>query len=116
MDIKEFFAAVGGDYENTLMRIPSEKTLIKFLLKFAEEPSYTQLKTAFETGDVASAFRAAHTLKGTAATLGLGDLTAAASELTEKLRNATELPCVSEVEPLDIAYAQTVKAIGLLAE
>lgn len=111
MDIKHFFTAVGGSYEQTLSRLPSEKMILKFVLKFLDDPSYSQLKQALESEDIATAFRAAHTLKGTASTLGLGDLTVAASALTEQLRNATSLPPANAVDEVDKAYALTIESI-----
>lgn len=114
MDLKEFFTAVGGSYEQTLSRLPSENMIRKFVGKFLADPSYTQLKQALESGDLTTAFRAAHTLKGTASTLGFGELTFAASALTEQLRNATSLPAQSFVTDLDKAYQLTIDNIKLL--
>lgn len=114
MDLKEFYIKTGGDYENAVQRLSSEKLLIKYICKFADEPSYNALKAAFSSGDVSAAFRAAHTIKGTALSLGLGYLTDAASALTEALRNASVLPSEELLEIVDKAYKITIENIALL--
>lgn len=85
----------------------------KFVLKFKHDPSYDNLKRAVAENNVQDAFMAAHTIKGTAANLGLDFLAQKASELTEELRNATSLPSHEFIEALDKAYELT---IGKIAE
>lgn len=114
MDLRSFYNAVGGDLEQTLSRLPSEKMIFKFVLKFPDDPSHAQLTQALESGDIPTAFRAAHTLKGTSSTLGFGELTAAASALTEQLRNATALPQQSFVAAVNDAYRLTIENIQAL--
>lgn len=114
MDLRQFFKEVGGDYENVLQRLSSEQILLKYIRKFADEPSCSNLKAAAARGDVEAAFRAAHTLKGTAATLGFGELTRAASELTELLRGASSLPETTCFEAVYAAHLRTLEAISSL--
>lgn len=114
MDLKAFYELVGGDYAQMLSRLPSEAMIRRFLGKFLSDPSYDALGAALAVGDVATAFRAAHTLKGTSATLGLDRLAAAASTLTEALRNASSLPPEPLVEAVNAEYAACIAAIGRL--
>lgn len=114
MNVKEFFTAVGGNYENAVVRLQSEKTLTKFILKFKTEPSYAQLNEAIELGDVKNAFLAAHTLKGIAATLGFEKLAKASSNLTEELRNATVLPSEDLINAVNNAYNEVIFNTNLL--
>lgn len=116
MELREFFVRVGGDYEQVILRLPTADMVKRFVLKFAKDPSYADLKNALETADLATAFRAAHTLKGTAANLGLDALGAAASALTEQLRNAAELPAAEYVAAVDEAYAVVIRSISELEE
>ena len=37
MTLKEFYAAVGGDYDATLNRIPKESMVLRFVKKYADE-------------------------------------------------------------------------------
>lgn len=116
MELKEFFAEVGGDYEKVLHRIPSAEMVKRFVYKFAKDPSYAELQKALEREEIAEAFRMAHTLKGTAANLGLDGLAAAASELTEELRGASQLPAKETIEAVDEMYRKTMEKISLLSE
>lgn len=66
MTLQEFYARVGGDYNATLSRLPSEALVKKFILKYPGDPSFAQLKDALAAQDWELAFRASHTLKGVA--------------------------------------------------
>lgn len=114
MNIEDFFAQVGGDYDSVMSRLSSDALIIKFVRKFTNDPSYVSIKKAFEENDVKAAFLAAHTLKGTAANLGLDTLANAASELTEALRNAVRLPGTECLKPLEDAYNLTIEKISEL--
>lgn len=114
MELNDFFASVGGDYSQVLARLPGENMIRRFLGKFLRDPSHADLHAALEREDIESAFRAAHTLKGTAANLGLDGLAAAASELTEALRGADTLPPRHLVDACDAAYRATVDQIARL--
>ncbi len=115
MNLTEFYKEVGGNYEEVLGRLPSADMVNRFVHKFVNDPSYGDLKKALADADFQTAFRAAHSIKGTAATLGLDALASAASELTEALRHTAEMPPSSLVDNLDIAYEITVKKIGLIS-
>ena len=74
MTLQEFYARVGGDYNATLSRLPSEALVKKFILKYPGDPSFAQLKDALAAQDWELAFRASHTLKGVAQNLGVDRL------------------------------------------
>lgn len=74
MTLQEFYARVGGDYNATLSRLPSEALVKKFILKYPGDPSFAQLKDALAAQDWELAFRASHTLKGVAQNLGMDRL------------------------------------------
>lgn len=112
MELKDFFKEVGGDYEKVLLRLPDQNMVKKFVCKFVDDASYTELKNALERKDVPSAFRAAHTLKGIAANLGLDALAKAASELTEQLRGMNDMPAEGYVEAVDRTYRLTIEKIA----
>ena len=46
MTLKEFYAAVGGDYDATLNRIPKESMVLRFAKKYADDKTYLQLTEA----------------------------------------------------------------------
>lgn len=86
MTIEECYERMGGDYDQVLKRLPSAGLVKKFITKFLDDGSFAELNSAMEQGDRELAFRAAHTLKGVSANLGLERLRRSASELTELLR------------------------------
>lgn len=84
--IQQLCEAVGGDYKELMQRLVSEDFVARFAVKFLSDDTYNQLKHALAAKDAESAFRAAHTLKGVAQSLGFGNLGRSASVLTEVLR------------------------------
>lgn len=113
MTLAKFFEAVGGSYEETAERLMTPERIKKFLLMFLQDTSYDELCAAMQSGDYDAAFRAAHTLKGVCANLGLEDLRKSSSDITELLRGGSEngasalLPKVTEdYERVKSAVAQ----------
>lgn len=86
MTLSEFYSSLGESLDAVLERLRMESRVAKYLGLFLNDPSFSELKTAFANNDAKMAFRAAHTLKGVAANLGLNKLSASSSELTEDLR------------------------------
>ena len=43
MTLQEFYTRIGGNYDDTLRRIPSEALVRKFVLKYPNDPSFGQL-------------------------------------------------------------------------
>ena len=96
MTLQEFYAVVGGDYQDALGRMMGESMLRKFILKFPNDPSFSTLTQAIATGSQEEAFRAVHTIKGLCLNLGFGKLLQSSQILTDALRsefphNADEL-------------------------
>ncbi len=91
MDLREFFLLVGGDYDEITARLLSERIILKYVLRFKDDTSLEELRTAFEQKNTEVAFRIAHTLKGVCSTLGLGNLYKYSYELTEVLRNQNNI-------------------------
>lgn len=114
MTLQEFYAAVGGNYDEAISRLMGEALLRRFVLKFLNDPSFAALKQAVENGDREEAFRAAHTIKGLCLNLSFGKLLQSSETLTESLRN--EMPAnVQELfAQVSEDYALTVDAIGKL--
>ncbi len=48
MTMREWYEAIGGNYEDVLGRLHSEALIRRFTLKFLEDQSYIQLKQALE--------------------------------------------------------------------
>ena len=90
MTIQECYQKLGGEFAQVEKRLPSVGLVRKFIVKFLDDDSYSNLCLAMQNGQWEEAFRAAHTLKGVSANLGFSRLLASAGELTELLRAETE--------------------------
>lgn len=87
MTLKECYAALGGDYDEVMGRLRSERLVQKFVLKFLDDGSYDLLCRSLEAGNRTEAFRAAHTIKGVCGNLAFTELLASSERLTEALRD-----------------------------
>lgn len=58
MDLKEFYAQIGGSFDAVLSRLCSESFVRKFVLRYKTDPTFEQLKAAVAVKDWESAFRA----------------------------------------------------------
>lgn len=118
MTLKECYAALGGDYEEAMGRLRSERLVQKFVLKFLDDGSYDLLCASLEAGDRGEAFRAAHTIKGVCANLAFNTLLESSEQLTEALREGhPPRPDEGELaERVKEDYARTVQAIRAFRE
>ena len=97
MNLEKLYQEMGGDMADAVRRLGSASAVERFLRMFAGDDTFAMLQAAMSAGDVRRAFRAAHTLKGLAANLGLVQLWQAASALTEALRGSDTLPADPEL-------------------
>ena len=86
MTLRECYAALGGDYDDALGRLRSERLVNKFVLRFLDDKSCDLLCASMEAKNYEEAFRAAHTIKGICANLSFTVLGKSSSELSEALR------------------------------
>ena len=111
MTLEEMYLKLGGDYGDVRLRIPSEALIRRFAVKFLSDTTFADLVEAVEAQDWEKAFRAAHTMKGVALTLGFGTLCRTASDLTEALRSREPLKDTALLEAVKTAYAEAIDAI-----
>ncbi len=114
MDLKEFYTAVGGNYQNVMARLPSEQLVRKFLFKFMEDGSYTLLVNSIKAGDYETAFRAAHTLKGVCQNLGIDRLLQSSSAITEALRHGETASYEDLLEKVTKDYTEAIQSLKQL--
>lgn len=86
MTIQECYQQFGGNFDEVIKRLPSEALIEKFIAKFLDDSSFSDLHAAMEEGSCEKAFRAVHTLKGVCSNLSMNRLFLSASKLTELLR------------------------------
>ena len=117
MTVQRFYALLGADYAEAIRRIGNDDRIRKYLGILQRDDSMDVLQRAFEN-DADTAFRAAHTIKGSALNLGLTCLTDCSSRLTEALRPKTIDGAVAPLaEETARAYRETMARIGdLLAQ
>ena len=81
MTLQECYEALGGNYQEVSSRLPSEKFIQKFVLKFLDDQSYQLLEDSWQSGNDEEAFRAAHTIKGMCQNLSFTTLQESSSQL-----------------------------------
>ena len=111
MTLKDCYDALGGDYAEVTGRIPSERIIQKFVLKFLDDGSYQLLLDSLAAGNGEEAFRAAHTIKGMCQNLGFARLSASSTALTEKLRGGLDGDYGPLLEQVKQDYANATEAI-----
>ena len=116
MTLKECYAAMGGNYDEVIGRLRSEKLVQKFVLKFLNDGSYDLLCASMEAKDYGEAFRAAHTIKGVCQNLSFTVLGKSSSALSEALRGGYTPEADGLAEQVKAEYRQTVEAIRAYQE
>ena len=114
MELKEFYQAIGSDFDEIFKRFGNEQLILKFVKSFEKDKSFSELCEGFEEKDIEKAFRAAHTLKGVAQNLDFGDLGRSAAALTEALRGTKPLEDYSLYESVVQAQTALTNAISAL--
>lgn len=114
MNLREFYDAVFGSYQEAIDRFQSEALVTRFVLKFLEDPSFGELESALAAGSTKDAFRAAHTLKGVAMNLSLTKLGEVSSAMTELLRAERLGEAQDYLPQVKAAYDVTVEALKKL--
>ena len=111
MTLDQFYRTVGGTAAETAPRLGGADATRRFLRLFSLDDSFPQLSEALGRGDVQTAFRAAHTLKGVAANLGLERLRALASDMTECLRRGELSGAQARLAETETAYRRVLAAL-----
>ncbi|WP_369298387.1 Hpt domain-containing protein [uncultured Neglectibacter sp.] len=112
MELKECYAAFGGNFDEVVGRLPSESLVERFLLKFPADGSFQGLCEAWQDQDAETAFRMAHTLKGVCQNLGITPLGEVSAALCDLLRGGSIPPEAGEMlEKVKKEYGNTLQAI-----
>lgn len=120
MSLEECYEVCGGDLAAVRARLLDDGRIVKYLGFFLQDDTYELLGTSMAQQDWQTAFRAAHTLKGTSMELGLLPLHGAAFALCEALRpddegNPKNLAAADGLkQQVDDAYVMTQAGIALL--
>lgn len=116
MTLQECYAALGGNYDDVLARLRTERLVQKFVIKFLDDHSFETLVRSLETGETEEAFRAAHTIKGMCQNLSFDRLSASSAQITELLRGEADLEAARALLPrVQEDYQCTAEAIRAFA-
>ena len=114
MNLTECYNAIGGNYEDVLRRLTSERLVRKFAVKFLDDKSYELLESSLNENNIEEAFRAAHTIKGVCSNLSFSKLLHSSEDITEALR-AGDLEKAKQLFPaVTENYQLTVNSIKAL--
>ena len=114
MTIQECYRQLGGDFAQAERRLSNEQMVKRFIAKFLDDGSFSELCIAMEEGERDKAFRAAHTLKGVSGSLSFDRLFSSVSQFTELLRpEAESIPAEADLlfEEVKKDYELTVHFI-----
>ncbi len=111
MTMQECYRAIGADYDDVLGRLRSERLIQKFVLKFLDDGSFDLLCASMDSGDLDTAFRASHTIKGVCSNLGFTRLGKSSHDLTEALRARNAEEAAGLLGQVKADYEATVSAI-----
>lgn len=112
MTLQECYGALGGNFDDVIGRLRSERLVQKFVLKFVDDGSYTLLLDSLRDKNAQEAFRAAHTIKGMCQNLGFTRLQDSSTELTECLRGGNLDFDPALLDRVKEDYAATIAAIN----
>ncbi len=114
-DNKAALTAAGIDVDSVMQRfMGSERLTEKFMKRFADDMTFSQLEKAVAAGDSEEAFRAAHTLKGVAGNLGMTELFDRTSEMTERFRAHDMTGAAEDLAALRTVYERILQAVSAL--
>ena len=111
MSLRTCYAELGGSLDSVLGRLPSERLVQKFVLKFLNEGSFCEMAAAVQAKDGEATFRAAHTMKGVCLNLSFDRLYASSNQLCEAVRHGWTDEAAELFEIVVADYQQTVEAI-----
>lgn len=112
MNLEKLYQEMGGDMADAVRRWAARPRWSPFPADVRRRRHLRHAQAAMSAGDVQRAFRAAHTLKGLAANLGLVQLGQAASALTEALRGSDMQRASALYPETAAAYREACAAIG----
>lgn len=118
MTLTEFYRSLGGNYNDVLSRLPSEKLILKYIFRFPSDKTLTSYLSAVSAENWPEAFRSVHTLKGLYLNLGFAKPLKNTIAVTEMLRNGDaptdETEFHMRTEQLKAEYDHLISLISVL--
>ena len=104
MDVKQFYFAVEGNYQEALSRLMNDAFIARMLGKFHDNNSYNDIISSYENNDFPALFSAVHAFKGVAGNLSLTSLFDLSCDITEKTRSLEPVNIDNEINLLKQKY------------
>ena len=114
MTLQELYKKTGGELDEVLRRLMSERLILKYVKKFPEDPHFSQLSQAVAQQDHETAYRAVHTLKGLCLSLGFLKLSKPVIALTTELREGNTGHLQAYFAEIAAAYEELLTWIAQL--
>lgn len=86
MEIREFYEAIGGNYNDVFSRLMKDERILKYLGKFLEDNNLELMDKNLAENNYEEAFKNVHTLKGIVLNLGLEPISKTSKILCEEIR------------------------------
>ena len=115
MEIKDFFAQIGGDYEEALMRLMNDALITRMLKKFAATYDIKGIVDAYNNKRTKEVFEKVHSLKGVSGNLSLSNIYKITEIICDKTRNLSDEDYVlldEEIKKLENEFNKTVLLIN----
>lgn len=103
----------GVDTEAALRRLGGNSMLYeKILIKFLDDQSFSEIGPALSQNDFETALKAAHTLKGVSANLGMDRLAEACAQVVNQIRAKKPEEAKTAYPELEEAYYAVCEALA----
>ncbi len=117
MTLQELYQSINGNYEQALRVLRVEKLMDKHIRKLTKNGVVDALLAAGEGMDPTALFETAHAAKGVCSNLGLTELAAAASEISEEFRpgnprRMTDAEVQEKLRAVAALYQKTAEGIA----
>ncbi len=121
MTIRELYDTIGGNYDQAVRVMKSDRLIDKYIRKLKSSNVGEMLEKAGASMDATALFESAHAMKGVCANLGLDSLAGAADEITEEFRpgNPRKLSddeVRAKLQAIAQRYADTAQSISRYEE
>ncbi len=112
VEIKQIFKENGIDVYESIDRLMGMEDLYdSLILEFLEDENFDTMKRYLEEGDAASAFNAAHALKGVAGNLGMVKFYHKFHPVVEMLRRGELDEASKEIKGIELEYRNIKRLI-----
>lgn len=114
MTIQEFYKKIEGDYEDVLLRLPTEQLVTKFVNRFLTDSTFNDFQNSVRQNDIKQSFETSHKLKGIAANLSFTKFYNLLNQVCEQLRPLEKTADKNLVKQIEENYDNIVAQIKLL--